>query len=84
MIALRMISVVVGMFFLLLMGWVMAIIIPPFYAQVTGRSAVQALGMDAGLDLAREIAFGLVLVGLGLALIIWYHVAGLREDVRYR
>lgn len=81
---LRMISLVVGLFTLVLFAWVIGVLIPPLYGQITGRSAVQAVGMDAGLNLARELAIAMVLVGLGLALIIWYHVAELEEDIRYR
>lgn len=83
MILLRMISVVVGLFTLLLFAWVLGLVVPPIYEQVAGRTAVQALGYDSGLTLAKEIGLIMVPTGLGLSLIIWYHVAGLTEDVRY-
>jgi hypothetical protein len=44
---------------------------------------VQALGMDTGLDLAMQLGLVVVPVGLGLSVIIWYHVTGLQDDVRY-
>jgi hypothetical protein len=84
MIILAMIALVVALFILLMVVWILGMVGPPIYEQVMGREAVQALGMDTGLDLAMQLGLVVVPVGLGLSVIIWYHVFGLKQDVRYR
>lgn len=80
----RGIVLIVGLFFLVLMAWMGGLFIDPFVSTVTSNAAVQQTGYGSGVELAIKIGLGLVIPLLGLALLVWVHIAQLRNDVQRR
>lgn len=81
---LRGIALVVGLFMLMIVGWIISLIVPPIFDIVLANSAVQSTGFDQGLDLALTIGLAFIIPMLAVVGIIWLHASPLQNDIRRR
>lgn len=81
---LRTVILVALLFMLVLFGWIGGTMIEPFIDIVLDSQAVQDAGYDTGLEYAVRIGLALVLPLLGVAALVYVHVAEFQHDQAQR